>query len=60
MPPRKSTKESSDQNVEYIVRGTSPVFSALSVLTFVLIVIALVLQYMELTEIYDHPPGIYF
>jgi hypothetical protein len=60
VPPRKSTRETTDQNVEYIVKGTSPVFSALSILTFVLIVIALVLQYLELTEFYGHPVGIYF
>jgi len=61
VPPRKSTKDKgSDQNVEYIVKGTSPVFSALSIITFILIVVALVLQYLELTEFYGHPGGIYF
>lgn len=57
MPPQESTRRG---DVEYIVKGSSPVFTALVVVTFVLLVTALVMQYIELTKIYDHPPGIFF
>lgn len=63
MPRRGSTKNraSNDgRNVEYIVRGSSPLYSALSVITFLLIIVALVLQYIELTEDYNFPAEIFF
>jgi len=56
----KSNKEGSTKDVEYIVRGSSPLYSALSVITFLLIITAIVLQYVEMTEDYNYPSGIFF
>jgi hypothetical protein len=58
--PRPGSTNNEGKDVEYIVRGSSPLYSALSVITFLLIVTAIVLQYLELTEDYSYPPGIFF
>ena len=62
MPRPGSTKKKSQgkENVEYIVRGSSPLYSALSVVTFVLIAIAIAFQYLELTGEHGFPTGIFF
>jgi len=60
VPRPGSTDNDNKKDVEYIVRGSSPLYSALSVITFLLIVTAIVLQYIELTEDYNYPPGIFF
>jgi hypothetical protein len=62
MPRPGSTNHQSKgkKNVEYIVRGSSPLYSALSVLTFVLIAIAIAFQYFELTVDHGFPTGIFF
>lgn len=57
---KKGSKSQANQNVEFIVRGSSPLYSALSVVTFVMILAALALQYIELTEDYGFPAGIFF
>ena len=57
MPQPESTKKG---DVEYIVRGSGPVFTALVVATFVLLIVALAMQYVELTKFYDYPVGIFF
>ena len=58
MPQPESIEEG--VNVEYIVRGSSPVYSAMSLVTVVLIIVAIFLQYFELTELYDFPVMIFF
>jgi hypothetical protein len=61
MPRPASTKKKIDkQNVEFIVRGSSPLYSALSVLSFLLVASAIALQYIELTTEYGFPAGIFF
>jgi hypothetical protein len=62
MPRPGSTKNKSQdkENVEYIVRGSSPLYSALSVVTFVLIIVAIAFQYLELTGEHGFPTGIFF
>lgn len=58
MPQPESIEEEGD--VEYIVRGSSPVYSAMGLVTALLIVIAIVLQYFELTGTYGFPVMIFF
>ena len=61
MPRPASTKKKQDKsNVEYIVRGSSPLYSALSVLSFVLIALSIAMQYIELTQDYGFPSAIFF
>lgn len=62
MPRRASTKKNNDdkKNIEYIVRGSSPLYSGLSVLSFILVVSAIVLQYLELTTEYGFSTAIFF
>lgn len=65
MPPRGSTNTnktaaSERENVQYIVRGSNPVFATLSVICFILLVTALTLQHMELTSFYDYHWSIFF
>jgi hypothetical protein len=60
MPRQGSTKSKSEENVEYIVKGSSPLYSALSLVTFVLILVAIALQYIELTGDFGFPAGIFF
>lgn len=67
MPQPASTKKKQaaknkldKSNIEYIVRGSSPLYSALSVLSFVLIVASIAMQVIELTQDYGFPPTIFF
>ncbi len=62
MPRRESTSPApapaaaggGRENVQYIVKGSSPVFSALAVVTTILLLTAVVLQSMELHDFYDY------
>lgn len=58
MPRRASTEN--DENVDYIVKGSSPVYLTMAALTFALLIAAIVFQYMELREVYDYPWAIIF
>lgn len=58
MPQQESIEEEGD--VEYIVRGSSPVYSAMGFVTALLVIVAILLQYLELTEVYDFPVMIFF
>lgn len=64
MPRPASTKKNKNKpdtsNIEYIVRGSSPLYSALSVLSFVLIVASIAMQAIELTQDYGFSPMIFF
>ena len=62
MPRRESTNPApapaagggGKENVQYIVKGSSPVFGALAVITTVLLLVAVVLQSMELHDYYGY------
>jgi hypothetical protein len=58
VPQPESIEEEGD--VEYIVRGSSPVYSAMGLATAIMFIIAILLGYMELREYYDFPVMIFF
>lgn len=59
MPPLESIKDD-HENVEYIVKGTSPVFSVMSIVTFILLICAIVLQYLELVQVFGYKSTVFF
>jgi len=62
MPRRASTSSNvpAKENVQYIVKGSDPVFSTLVVLTFIILMVAISLQYIELTKFYNYSWSIFF
>ncbi len=61
MPRHGSTKNlPAKENVQYIIKGSDPVFSTLVILTFILLLVGIVLQYMELRDLYGYGWAIFF
>ncbi len=59
MPRRESTNKSArsaavKEDVQYIVKGSSPVYATLCVLTFLLLVAAVTMQFLELQDFYGY------
>lgn len=59
-PSQPAAAVSSRENVQYIVKGSDPVYATICVVTFVLLMTAVVLEYLELTTLYNYGWAIFF
>ncbi len=58
---KKGKKQKAVQeNIEYIVNGSSPLYGAFTALTFLLTVVAIAMQYLELTGTFGYGPTLFF
>lgn len=66
MPRPASTSQKADtiisskENVQYIVKGSDPVYGAIGVVTCVLLLAAIAMKYAELRQFYNYGWAIFF